>query len=934
MHRVARAVSGISTKRSVIAALLTLFFLEVVLTNAAFSASSEIDLLKQSWEDINTSESESSTIRDSESFVLDGLAGNAIEGAVDPVSTVNSIVVSSATELAAALKVVALSGGEIVLNPGEYGSLSLRNFNPASEVVFRSADPENPAHIGDITLRASSNLSFEGLEIGRALRPDEPLFTRLINAYEVTNVTFSNNEVHGSEDGNYNNDGFAFSFRDSSGIVLDNNEIHNLYRGAVFQSVSDITVTNNYIHNMRAEGLNFVGVEQVLIEGNYMTEFYPNLEAGDHADFIQFWTTGVGNSSDVVIRSNALIEGIGGTVQGIFVENDIPEYEYANFSIEGNLYYGSSGHGILVDDMQGGAIVNNTIIGTEGSPYVTNIGLDGTTNDVVVANNVATSFRYPDLASIFDNNVVAHYDDLQSATHVDNLFVNAGDTGVVTVADLVPRADGVLTQNGVGALVDSVVDIAILTGQQHGKSDSLTVELTAMDYDFVEGDGVVYRWTFSDGSVVSGPVVRHTFSGGGDQSVILEALNGNGNVLRSTEKALQLIDPVLLKLDFENGLDDGSSADRTATWNGTESYVTGATGAAASFSDDNRSSIVIPGSANLRGMTELTVQLDIQLGDHEYANSQDAQRVLYLAGNYGIEVTNEQTLNFFLWQEDGSLKKLTAKTESLADGDFHQITMSYSSEAGMLVAYVDGQEVGRAEGLSGKVGSNVGSDLVIGSGPFRDAFDGAIDNVKISQSFIDPDATKHAPSFQERFDGTQNGMLEIDDGSDFLTFENAELFGSNSNDDELSVFFDFRTAGQTGGQQRLLWNHLEYGVVLDDGDLIFWMFDGGNNSIKAVVRDAGVDDGAWHQVGFSLDEETGNFKGYIDGRAVVELEETDAQITEQGAWDVFVGGTPWGRTFMGEIDNLTAYSQIIDPLTEDVESNANLGSFDTDLLVA
>lgn len=936
MHRVACAVREFFWRRSVIAALLTLLFLEVVLTNQAFSANSEIDLLKQSWEVFNSPETEGESMLDG---AIDGtvaplgsLTANTVEGADSLMSPATSIVVSSAEELASALSQIAQTGGEIVLNPGEYGSLSLKNYNPSAAVVLRSADAENAAQISDILLRDSSNLVFDGFEIGRALEPGEPTYARMVNASNVTDVTFMNNEVHGSVDGDYNNDGFGFVFGNSSGIVLDNNEIHNLFRAIVVGTGEDIEVTNNYIHDMRSEGVNMAGVKNVLIDGNYMTDFHPNVESGDHADFIQFWTTGAGNSSDVTIRNNALIEGSGGSAQGIFIENDIPGNFYSNFNIEGNLYHGTAPNGIIIDDMQGGSIVNNTAINDASSASLVNIALEGDTQGVVVANNVSTSFRHPELATVFDNNITVHYDNLDSSFHGENLFVNVAAGESLTVADLAPRADGLLAQNGAGALIDSVLDLAILSKQQSGTSNSLTVDLNVMDYDFLESEAVTYRWAFSDGHNVEGQSVSHSFSTGGSHSVVLEVVGADGQILRSTDKVLNVVDPQLISLDFENGLADLQLAGREGVWSGSEAYMQGESGAAASFDGQNPSSIVIEDSSSLRGMSELTIQMDVLLGEHDYATSKDAQRILWYHGNYGVEIVNEETVNFHLWLENDSVK-LTAKTSSMLDDAFHTITMSYSSDAGALVAYLDGVEIGRLDGLSGNVANNSGPDLILGSGPFRAAYDGAIDNVMISQSYFEPNATKVQPTFQEGFEGENSGHLEINEIQDFVSYENAALYGTAASDDEFSIFFDMKADSTIDDKQRLLWNHLEYGVSVEHGDLVFWMFNDDGYE-RAIVKDAGVDDGEWHQIGFTLDEETGAFVGYVDGKVTIEMENTGAELSAKSYWDVNVGGTPWGKTFMGDIDNLTAFAEVIDPDLVAMETNANIGSFETDLLVA
>ena len=71
--------------------------------------------------------------------------------------------VSSSAALYTALK-AAKPGDTIALKGGDYGTLSLSNFNYAGTVTITSADPGRPAVIAGINLANSSGLTFSEIE--------------------------------------------------------------------------------------------------------------------------------------------------------------------------------------------------------------------------------------------------------------------------------------------------------------------------------------------------------------------------------------------------------------------------------------------------------------------------------------------------------------------------------------------------------------------------------------------------------------------------------------------------------------------------------------------------------------------------------------------------------------------------------------------------
>src|SRR3546814_20313406 len=77
---------------------------------------------------------------------------------------------------------------------------------------------------------------------------------------------------------------------DWSADVCSSDLVTQLGRGAVFNGVQNISLTGDNVYGIRSDGFNFVQVQDVKVIGNSLKDFSP--AAGDHADAIQFWTTG------------------------------------------------------------------------------------------------------------------------------------------------------------------------------------------------------------------------------------------------------------------------------------------------------------------------------------------------------------------------------------------------------------------------------------------------------------------------------------------------------------------------------------------------------------------------------------------------------------------------------------------------------------------
>jgi hypothetical protein len=153
-----------------------------------------------------------------------------------------------------------------------------------------------------------------------------------------TNITFDTVRVRGSLDGNPLNDGVGLAIANSTGIKVINSDFQQLFRGLVLSGVEDAQILNNKFHDIRSDGIDGVSVRRARIDGNTFTNFYK--ATGDHADAIQFWTTGTTKAStDIVIANNVVMQGKGCSLQGIFMRDELGTLPYQRITIENNLIY-------------------------------------------------------------------------------------------------------------------------------------------------------------------------------------------------------------------------------------------------------------------------------------------------------------------------------------------------------------------------------------------------------------------------------------------------------------------------------------------------------------------------------------------------------------------------------------------------------------------
>lgn len=304
--------------------------------------------------------------------------------------------VSSSAALSAAL-LTAQSGDTIQLTSGVYGKLTISDLKVGGVTI--TAEPGAGASITGLSITNSSGLVFLGI----GLIADPSGGANPLSVVGSQDIYFDYVQVYGSLDQNPGNDVGGLLIRSSSNVSVTNSQFQQLFWGVTHLDSNNLTISGNQFHDLRMDGVRGGGSSGVTISGNSFIDFYPAV--GDHADAIQFWTSGTTRAgTDIVITDNVYIRGAGAMAQGIFMRDEVGGLPYQRVTISGNLISGGLYHGIAIgsgidvtvkdnvvqgfsdnrswinlDNIQGGQVTNNATSELSISSNVSNLLQAGNT---------------------------------------------------------------------------------------------------------------------------------------------------------------------------------------------------------------------------------------------------------------------------------------------------------------------------------------------------------------------------------------------------------------------------------------------------------------------------------------------------------------------------------------------------------------------------
>lgn len=310
-------------------------------------------------------------------------------------SSMHVVTVSNQAELRNALN-TRTADTVIKLKEGNYGDFTFNAKESPIGLKLVAADASKPPLFNALSIVNANGVTIDGL-----------LFTPRDGQLRATGLTLRNVEdalvTHSKFAGGgtgFLSDQRGMDVSSSKNVVVLDNDFSGLTRGAIFRESTDLKVIDNDIFNMRSEGLNFVGAKNVEITNNELSDFHPFPR--DHADFMQFWTTGTRTvTENVTIQNNTMIQNNNGmSVQGIFMgnENGVP---YRNIVIEKNLIQSGMPQGIHVENGAAVRISDNVAMRVDNADYRVTISVKDS-HDVDVSNNTANGVSFVNSVGVKD----------------------------------------------------------------------------------------------------------------------------------------------------------------------------------------------------------------------------------------------------------------------------------------------------------------------------------------------------------------------------------------------------------------------------------------------------------------------------------------------------------------------------------------------------
>lgn len=254
----------------------------------------------------------------------------------------------------ARLIVEARPGDRIQLTPGAYGKVSIKNVHCRRGLRIDG----NGATLTGLMVHRSKCLIFENLELyADPLGEKAPFVVR-----NSEDIHFEAINVHGSLDGDPQNDVGGLMIRDSARVSVTASEFHQLFVGLSHLNSQDLTFAGNRFHDLQMDGIRGGGSDNVLVSENHFTDFFP--KPGDHPDAVQFWGANTTRSaSNVTVTGNIILRGRGRAMQGVFIRDGSGQRPFKTVKIANNVILGGMYHGISVDNGNGVEITGNTVAG-------------------------------------------------------------------------------------------------------------------------------------------------------------------------------------------------------------------------------------------------------------------------------------------------------------------------------------------------------------------------------------------------------------------------------------------------------------------------------------------------------------------------------------------------------------------------------------------
>lgn len=645
--------------------------------------------------------------------------------------------VSTAAQLTSALALC--KGGEtILLAGGDYGSLKLSDHGGVdvafeSPITIKSADPTNPASFDRLNVDGASNVVIDSVVFDYTFKSTDDIKVKPFEVTDSSNIVIKNSVFDGDVASGVStvSDGYGFGqglvVRNSSSVTIENNEFFDWHRGAVFDNSKGLVITGNEMHSIRSDGMNFVLVNNVLIEDNYIHDFKASPTSTDHRDMIQFWTTGTTKpSTNIVIRGNTLDIGEGSYTQSIFMRNEMVDSGgagasmfYQNVLIEDNAIYNAHLHGITVGETNGLTIRNNSVlrVDSDGAPEAANgegtwvpvINVKASSTNVAIEYNAVDTININGTASTaawsVKNNAYVQDNDPDAPGYYGDQFITSSMTPEDGVHNYAVKPGSTIDTLNAGSSqleYDTTPDQVTAyfgTTAEHDGDRGITFDATSS----LGADGVAilskaqFIWDFGDGTTASGLVVKHDFSKAGYYDVTLKIVLPNGTSSIAHQQ-VGVAGADLLSFDAKTGKFLNHSYGETDPASGSIKQLVAVSGGSAIDLGGTGVQASVGGIGQIYDTDDFDISLKLQADGKGTAYGE----VFRIHGALTASVTSDGNFYLNLKTDDGTTHKLTTTGGTLNDGLAHSVSIDFNSAKGQLNILIDGK-VAATKSISGEL---------------------------------------------------------------------------------------------------------------------------------------------------------------------------------------------------------------------------------------
>ncbi|MEL7487554.1 MAG: right-handed parallel beta-helix repeat-containing protein, partial [Pseudomonadota bacterium] len=632
-------------------------------------------------------------------------------------------------ELAEALS-AAEAGDRLILAPGAYGALVLKNRIFETPITIEAADPAAPPRFSSILLQdvTGAGLSDIVVEYGPTAAP-RTSYAVIVQRSET--IDFSAVEIRSADDAEPFNDASAFSIRDSGNVSVAASSIHDVYRGASVLESNDVIFRDNQFTHVASDGIVGGGVRRVTIVDNLFTDFIVPTDAGIHPDAIQFWDRGAARENrDIVIRGNVILRGAGDFSQGIFIKS--PTLTTRNVSIEHNVVHQSAVQGVYLEGVESVSVRHNTIAPFAPADDRSGIEVRAPASDAVVSENLAATYRIASGVAQ-SGNVVLEYDNPWQAEFAGRWIASPYSGADASAADLSP-----LSEVGAGDFVSAAgrVGAPLIAAAP-------TLNPQRMNFSLVGADAAApadWFFTGSEGAESVGdaftPSTEASFETPGLWRVRADVHDfgvGEFSVIKPAERLVRVFPDVQLDMTFPD--DIAQSAPEPAIFEGAPAAFNASPGGGAALfnglhPDDGGVFLQTEDAAAFSGSPSLHISMRI-------SRSQAAggwERLVSLPGAYEIRMSGDR-LRFLVRNADGVYAIADSYVSGLTDGVWHDVDVFYNGVndggAGQLKIVIDGVVKATKAAPGGLIAYQKTQTLFIGGVPWAPTFSGQIERISI-----------------------------------------------------------------------------------------------------------------------------------------------------------------------------------------------------------